>query len=421
MRFISTRGNAPAATASEAILQGLAPDGGLYVPEEFPQISMVALAQTSSYPELAYEVMAPFFAGDVLENQLAEICMEAFDFPVEMHWHSNRKAVLELFYGPTAAFKDFGARFLAACMERLLKLQSRKLTILVATSGDTGGAVAAAFHGREGISVKVLFPKGRVSARQEKQLVCWGGNVEAYAVNGMFDDCQRMVKAAFMDGELSTREGLSSANSINLGRLLPQMVYSFHASLRMLEATGEQPVLIIPSGNVGNCCGAYWAKAMGAPIKRIALAVNANRTIPDYLESGVYGKRQSVATLANAMDVGDPSNMERLFHLFPDHACFKTHVSAQSIDDSTIKATIDRVYRQYGYVVCPHTATGERLRELLAVQEPSIVYATAHPAKFDTIVEPIIGRMVEIPEPLARLLDMPGDFHSIEPDHRLLF
>jgi len=421
MRFVSTRGNAPAIHASEAILQGLAPDGGLYVPEFFPPVTLQSLSYASSYPELAYEVLAPFFIDDVLEDQLAEICVEAFDFPVNMHWHNSRESVLELFWGPTAAFKDFGARFLAVCMERLLKIRKRKLTILVATSGDTGGAVAAAFHGREGIDVKVLFPKGRVSARQEKQLICWGGNVGAYAVQGSFDDCQAMVKSAFMDTDLAVEYGLSSANSINLGRLLPQMVYSFYSSLSVLQQTGEEPVVIIPSGNVGNSCGAFWAKAMGAPIKRIVLAVNANTTIVDYLAKGVYEKRPSLATLANAMDVGDPSNMERLFHLFPEHECFSANVSAYSVDDSTIRNSIRSIWKEHGYIVCPHTATGEHVRSILAPIEPSIVYATAHPAKFDSIVEPIIEETVVVPEQLGMLLDKQGACTLIPPDYTLLF
>lgn len=418
MRFVSTRGKAPAVSASEAILQGLAPDGGLYVPEYFPQMPVREFASVASYPELAFEVLAPYFAGDELESRLADICIEAFDFPVPLHWHDTHSSVLELFWGPTAAFKDFGARFLAASMERLLETRDRKLTILVATSGDTGGAVAAAFHGRHGISVKILFPEGRVSRRQQSQLTCWGGNVEAYAVTGTFDDCQRMVKQAFMDPVLVKRHGLSSANSINPGRLLPQMVYAFQASLEVLARTGEKPMLIIPSGNVGNSCGSYWAKAMGAPIGQIVLAVNANRTICDYLATGVYEKRPAVETLANAMDVGDPSNMERLTHLFPDHDCFSRHVDAISVDDDAIRDTIGQVWRKWNYAVCPHTATGEHVRSVKHPDSPSVVYATAHPAKFDAIVEPIIGQSVPVPPQLAALLGKPSVYETVGPDYR---
>ena len=421
MLFVSTRGESPAISASEAILQGLAPDGGLYVPEYFPHIALEKLSSVTSYPELAYEVLAPFFVDDELESELAEICVEAFDFPVPLHWHDGKDSVLELYWGPTAAFKDFGARFLAASMERLLKHRSRKLTILVATSGDTGGAVAAAFHKRPGIDVKVLFPEGKVSKRQQQQLTCWAENVDAYAVEGVFDDCQRMVKQAFMDPALVAEHGLSSANSINLGRLLPQMVYAFHASLEVLARTGKEPVMVIPSGNVGNSCGSYWAKVMGAPISRIVLALNANRTILDYLESGTYEKRSSRATLANAMDVGDPSNMERLTHLFGDFEQFSAEVSAFSVDDATITDTIRQVWEKHSYMVCPHTATGEFVRTSLGLSEPTVVYATAHPAKFDTVVEPIIGETVPVPPQLAELLDKPSAFKSIPADHTLLF
>lgn len=421
MQFISTRGTSPAVSASEAILQGLAPDGGLYVPAFFPYIPLERLHAVTSYPELAYEVLAPFFVEDELEHDLAEICVEAFDFPVPLHWHDEKDSVLELFWGPTAAFKDFGARFLASAMERLLEKRDRRLTILVATSGDTGGAVAAAFHRRPNINVKVLFPKGRVSKRQQQQLTCWGDNVEAYAVDGVFDDCQRMVKQAFMDKRLVAEHGLSSANSINLGRLLPQMVYAFHASLEVVARTGKEPVMIIPSGNVGNSCGSYWAKVTGAPIQGIVLALNANKPILDYLESGSYHKRPSIATLANAMDVGDPSNMERLTHLFGDHESFKREVSAYSVDDETIRKSIREVWEKRSYTVCPHTATGEFVRGTLGLSSPTVVYATAHPAKFDTVVEPEIGTEVPVPPQLAELLHKTSSFTEIPADHRLLF
>lgn len=421
MQFVSTRGNSPAVSASVAIMQGLAPDGGLYVPQYFPFIPLERLKGATSYPELAYEVLSPFFVGDVLESELPEICVEAFDFPVPLHWHDSRQSVLELYWGPTAAFKDFGARFLASAMQRLLARRSRKLTILVATSGDTGGAVAAAFHRKQGIDVKVLFPEGKVSARQQQQLTCWSDNVKAYAVRGVFDDCQRMVKQSFMDAALAAEYGLSSANSINLGRLLPQMVYAFHASLEVLAGTGREPTMVIPSGNVGNSCGTFWAKISGAPIQRIILALNANRPVLDYLESGTYEKRPSITTLANAMDVGDPSNLERLTHLFGDHEQFSREVSAYSVDDQTIRSEIRRVWREHAYCICPHTATGEFVRNSIQLDEPTVVYATAHPAKFNTIVEPEIGEEVPVPPQLAGLLTKESSYTSIDADHRLLF
>ncbi|HHT81678.1 MAG TPA: threonine synthase [Spirochaetales bacterium] len=421
MKFVSTRNASLQVTASEAILQGLAPDGGLYVPESFPSLATVNVHEISSYPELAFEVLAPFFEDDVLKDDLAEICIDAFNFPVPLVKLHEKQMILELYHGPTAAFKDFGARFLASSMEKLLKKQPRKLTILVATSGDTGGAVASAFAGRKGIEVKVLFPKGRVSARQQQQLTCWGGNIKAYEVDGSFDDCQKMVKDAFMDAKVSKEWGLSSANSINLGRLLPQSVYYVYASYLYHGAYGVKPTFIIPSGNVGNSCGAYWAFSMGSPIERIALAVNANKTIPDYLKEGEYKPRQSIATLANAMDVGSPSNMERLFNLYGDIATFRKMVSATSVDDESIKATIKEVYDELGYVICPHTATAERVRRDLPSSDDTIVVSTAHPAKFEAVVEPLIGTQIPVPEALASLLAKKSEFKSVGCDYRELF
>lgn len=421
MKFVSTRNAGFPITASEAILQGLAPDGGLYVPESFPSLALINIHEISSYPELAFEVLSPFFEDDVLKDDLAEICIEAFNFPVPLVKLRDKQMVLELFHGPTAAFKDFGARFLAFAMEKLLEKQPRKLTILVATSGDTGGAVASAFAGRKGIEVKVLFPKARVSKRQQQQLTCWGGNIKAYEVDGSFDDCQKMVKDAFMDSKLSKEWGLSSANSINLGRLLPQSVYYVYASYLYQGSYGTKPTFVIPSGNVGNSCGAYWAFSMGAPIERITLAVNANKTIPDYLKKGEYEPRQSIATLANAMDVGAPSNMERLFNLYSDIGTFRKMVSATSVSDEAIEATIREVYEETGYVLCPHTATAERVRRDLPVQDDTIVVSTAHPAKFEAVVEPLIGTTVPVPEGLASLLAKKSEYKRVGCDYRELF
>ena len=410
MDFISTRGKgeSPAIHASAAILKGLAPDGGLYVPETFPQLGTDVLEGAHSYQDMAYSVLKKFFKGDPLEYDLQSICEHAFDFPVPLQWYNETQAVLELFHGPTAAFKDFGARFLAEAMEKLIAHDNSSLTILVATSGDTGGAVAAAFFGKQNIHVKVLFPKGRVSERQEKQLTCWGGNVETYAVKGTFDDCQRMVKEAFMNQEISDKWNLTSANSINLGRLLPQAVYYVYTSIAYQRKTGVKPVFVIPSGNVGNSIGAHWAKAMGAPIERIVLAVNANRTIPDFLDTGMYEPRESVATLANAMDVGDPSNMERLRYIFPRIEKMRENVTSFSVSDEEILKTIGDVWKDHQYVVCPHTAAGEFVRRNFVSEQHAIVVATAHPAKFETIVEPVVGQPVPIPEVLDELLGMNG-------------
>ena len=415
--YVSTRSvTGDKSTASEAILKGLAPDGGLFIPESIPRIPEDFTLSKGAWYAM-YQAMKPYFEGDELEGDLEEIAKNAFSFPVPFH-HNEGKDTLELFYGPTAAFKDFGARFLAFSMEKLLEKRNRDLCILVATSGDTGGAVASAFHNRKHLSVKVLFPKGRVAERQQKQLTCWDGNVESYEVDGTFDDCQKMVKDAFMDSSLS---GLSSANSINLGRLLPQMAYYVYASSLYKEIYGREAVFIIPSGNVGNSTGAFWAKAMGAPIKSIVLAVNANRTIPDYLESGEYRPRPSVETLANAMDVGAPSNMERLFAMFPSVEEFRANVASYSVSDDEIRRTIGEEYRESGHIICPHTACGERVRRDHYADEDTVVVATAHPAKFERIVEPIIGGPVAIPKQLFDILQKPSAAKSIGTDYHDLF
>ena len=297
---------------------------------------------------MAVPLLAPFLAGDPLGTALAAVASEAFNFPAPLVplTDDGRLAVLELFHGPTAAFKDFGARFLAACFARLRRGAAQPLTILVATSGDTGGAVAAAFHERPGITVAVLFPKGLVSPTQERQLTCWGGNVRSLAVRGTFDDCQRLVKQAFVDPQLRARGALSSANSINLGRLLPQVVYYAATSLEVWRAHGERSSFVVPSGNLGNALACLWARELGLPIAEVVLAHNANRTVPDYLESGQWRPRASVATLASAMDVGDPSNMERLRTLFPELAALRAAVSAVSVDDEAIRARIRSGFRR---------------------------------------------------------------------------
>ncbi len=418
MEFVSTRSKDGASyTASDAILKGLAPDGGLFIPKTMPVIGDdFTLSKGLSYA--MYQAIRPFFEGDELESELQGICDSAFDFPLPFEHLDSDADLMELIYGPTSAFKDFGARFLAFTMEKLLEKRGEELTILVATSGDTGGAVASAFHCRQNLKVKVLFPKGRVADRQRAQLTTWGDNIESYEIDGSFDDCQKMVKEAFMDDSI---HGLSSANSINLGRLLPQCAYYVYASFLYEAKYGKKPVIIIPSGNVGNSTGAFWAKLMGAPIDRIVLAVNANRTIPDYIDSGEYKPRASIKTLANAMDVGAPSNMERLFDIYPEYEDFKANVQSWRVSDEEIKHTIKEVYEDTGLIICPHTACGERVRRDHFLGVPAIVVATAHPAKFDTIVEPLIGRTVPIPKSLYEIISKPGNAKEIGTDYKSLF
>lgn len=414
MNFVSTRGGAGAASLSQAIAAGLASDGGLYVPEAWP--GAAPIAEGASLAQAAAVVLAPFAEGDALASEIGAIAAEAFNFPVPLLQLNERLAVLELFHGPTAAFKDFGARFLAGAMARIRAGAARPLLILVATSGDTGGAVAAAFHGKPGIEVRVLYPKGFVSPLQEQQLTCWGGNVRAFAVRGTFDDCQRLVKAAFSDDELRVRCDLSSANSINIGRLLPQMTYFAWASSNVWRAHGEKLSFVIPSGNLGHATACTWARKVGYPIGDIVLAHNANRAMPDFLETGAWRPRASVATLASAMDVGDPSNAERLFHLFPDVTELRKAVSAHVVDDAAIRARIAAGRAEHGQIWCPHTATAAEVFARSRAEGRWALAATAHPAKFREIVEPILGESVPLPPALAALMSRPSEKVEIEPD-----
>lgn len=414
--FVSTRNPQHQVLASEAIERGPAPDGGLYVPAFFPKLGEKMLAFSGSFPQFAAEVIRPFFKGDFLEKAIDDICHQAFSFSLPLFWESADKAILELFHGPTGAFKDFGARFLAGALERSPRKSARPLTILVATSGDTGGAVASAFYQKKMIEVFILFPRGRVSERQEKQLTCWGENIHSLQVAGSFDDCQALVKGAFADQRFHQVFDLTSANSINLGRLLPQMSYFYYASVEFLKKTGKRAKIIIPSGNVGNAVGAYWALEMGAPIEKIVLAVNANRPVVDYLATGEWKARESVPTLANAMDVGNPSNIERLRHLYPKFSQFKNKVSCFSVSDEEIRQTIGQYFEETQYLLCPHSAVAKAIDRQLFKEEATLSVATAHPAKFETIVEPLIGKVINIPAHLELLLERKSIYEQIAPD-----
>ena len=414
MLFVSTRGQSPAVGLSQAIAAGLAPDGGLYVPQTLPAAR--TLQPGASLAATAADLLAPFFAGDALHDALPVICASAFDFAAPLQPLATAgDHVLELFHGPTAAFKDFGARFLAQCLSRLPRPDGQALTIVVATSGDTGAAVAAAFHQVPGLEVVVLYPDGRVSPRQAHQLGCLGDNIHTYKVAGSFDDCQAMAKQALADTGLQAQRPLSSANSISLGRLLPQMAYYAHAALVHQAATGRVLNLVVPTGNLGNAMAAVLARALGVPLGRIALATNANAVLPAFFAGGDYLPAASVATLANAMDVGAPSNFERLQWLYGDDAAaLRGQFIARSVADAQIQALIGRRYRDHGEVFCPHTACAvavlEQLREqgIAAAGQDWAVAATAHPAKFEAVVEPLIGQALAVPPALAALLARPA-------------
>lgn len=421
MKFRSTRGAKPH-SLDDALLQGIADDGGLFVPETLPSFDVDDFAAADSLVETAGIMLRPFFAESMLLGSLPDILAEALHFPIpvsKLNVSDGNARLLELYHGPTAAFKDVGAGFLAACLTRLRPASGSPLVVLVATSGDTGGAVAAAFDQRPGTQVVVLYPSGRVSERQAKQLTCWSDNVLSLEVQGSFDDCQAMVKAAFADSALSGRYRLSSANSINIGRLLPQSTYYAHASLSHFRLTGSKPGFVIPTGNLGNAMACVLARDMGLPIGDIVLATNANRLINDYLEGAEWLPRASIRTLATAMDVGNPSNMERLRDLHGDGAELGGMVSALSVTDEQIESQIRADYAQLGFAICPHTATASYAFHQLSAERKKrdwILVATAHPAKFESVVEPLIGDAVPVPEALERILSRPSRFERIAAD-----
>ncbi len=423
MKFRSTRGGGPGVCIEQAIVSGTAPDGGLYVPASLPEFAVNAFDGAVEFADVAERLLAPFLAASTLERDTGAICRQALNFPVPLRPVEPGLSVLEMFHGPTAAFKDVGARFLAASMTRIVR-QGRyarpPVTILVATSGDTGGAVAAAFHGQDGIRVVVLFPEGRVSPRQQHQLTCWGDNVISLAVRGEFDDCQRLVKEAFADADLNASHRLCSANSINVGRLLPQTAYYAKAALEYFRRYGRAPSFIVPTGNLGNGFACIWARHMGLPIDRIVLATNANTTVADFLATGQWLPRPTTATLASAMDVGNPSNMERLRDLCGDVEGIRSEIAVVPVSDPEIRDSIRHEYRLHGVPWCPHTATALHVYRQLSAAERNdshwIVVATAHPAKFDTIVEPLIDASVEPPPELSRLLRLPASFETIAPE-----
>jgi threonine synthase len=415
MKFRSTRSTSPPVTLSEAIQRSIAADGGLYVPESFPTFKIEDFEKLKSWQEIGERILEIFFEDDALASHLAEICSEAFNFPIPLNYINDDTAVLELFHGPTAAFKDVGARFLAACVSRL----SGQKTVIVATSGDTGGAVAAAFNQYPEIRVIVLFPKNKISPRQQQQLTCWGESVSAFAVRGDFDDCQRIVKSAFANRAWADAKGLLSANSINLGRLLPQTVYCAAAGLWYLRERGRVPGFIIPTGNLGNAVAAFWARRMGLPVREIILATNENDAIPAYFSSGSWKPHPTVATLANAMDVGNPGNMERLIDLHAEVAELRRIAQSFSVSDQEITDTIAGDYRSRQLIWCPHTATAVHARRRLSSPH-WIIVATAHPAKFESIVEPLIGRSLNLPPSLAQLFAAPSRFEEIDPEFEAL-
>lgn len=426
MNYVSTRGAGPA-SLDEALRKGIASDGGLFLPDKLPSFDISDFDTGESIPEVAAILLRPFFAGSELLGDIDQILAETFKFPIltkALPVAGHDLSMLQLYHGPTAAFKDVGAGFLAACLSRLEGDTGSPLTILVATSGDTGAAVAAAFDQRPGMRVAVLFPDGRVSERQEQQLCCWSDNVLSMKVRGSFDDCQSLVKAAMADQDLTTIHRFSSANSINIGRLLPQSTYYAHSSLRHYRRTGNKPGFIIPTGNLGNAFACIMTREMGLPIGPIVLATNANKTIAEYFETLKWLPRDSVQTLASAMDVGDPSNMERLRKLIGEADTLRGRLAVASVSDKEIETAIRQDFAAFGVATCPHTATATHTwRQLdadVARAHDWIIVATAHPAKFEMIVEPLIGQSVPVPAELAAILSRPATAVVIDPHLKAL-
>ena len=421
MRFLSTGGEAPAVSLEEALFAGPAPDGGLYVPETLPRIQPPAAG--ASFTDTALSVARALFEEDVPREALEEIVRDGLDFEIPLVPVEEGVYSLELFHGPTLAFKDVGARFMARLLLHFLRRRGRDVTVLVATSGDTGGAVASAFYRLEGTRVVVLFPRGKVSALQQKLFTTLGGNVSALGVEGTFDDCQRMVKQAFADREIPAIRSLVSANSINVGRLLPQTFYYFHISSRI---EGGAPLLVAtPSGNFGNLTAGLIAKRMGFRADKFVAATNVNDVVPEYLAGGTYRPRPSVATLSNAMDVGDPSNWARIQWLYRGslEEIRRDLLGSAHTDEETLGAMRD-LYRRTGYILDPHSAVaylGALHGMTTQRNRPTALFlSTAHPAKFQETVERAIESKIELPPALAQALDRPERFLPIPAEYGAL-
>ena len=418
MKYYSTNQQAPIASLEEAVVKGLASDKGLFMPEQIKALpqSFYDNIENLSFQEIAYQVADAFFGEDIPAETLKEIVYDTLNFDVPLVHVNDNIYSLELFHGPTLAFKDVGGRFMARLLGYFIrKAGSKDVNVLVATSGDTGSAVANGFLGVDGIHVYVLYPKGKVSEIQEKQFTTLGQNITALEVDGTFDDCQALVKSAFMDKELNDHLLLTSANSINVARFLPQAFYYFYAYAQLKKiGKADEAVICVPSGNFGNITAGLFAKRMGLPIKRFIAANNRNDIFYQYLQTGQYNPRPSVATIANAMDVGDPSNFARVLALYNNsHEAISAEITGVTYTDEQIRETVKSVYQTTGYLLDPHGACGYRaLQEGLQPTENGVFLETAHPAKFLDTVEDIIGDKVVIPQKLQEF--MKGQKQSID-------
>ncbi len=407
MKYYSTNKKAPIATLEKAVVKGLAEDRGLYMPERIKTLDSKFFDEMPemTFQEIALTVADAFFGEDVEPEALKRIVYDTLQFDCPLVKVTDNIYSLELFHGPTLAFKDVGARFMARLLQYFLREKSDStINVLVATSGDTGSAVANGFLGVDGINVYVLYPKGKVSRIQESQFTTLGKNITAIEVDGVFDDCQTLVKNAFMDEELNKHMRLTSANSINVARFLPQAFYYFYAVAQL--GKGARPVICVPSGNFGNICAALFGAKMGMPVRRFIAANNANDIVYKYLQTGKYEPKPSIQTLANAMDVGDPSNFARILDLFQnDYSAISGHISGATYSDEQIRNIMRRCYSENGYILDPHGACGyQALKDQLQPGEVGIFCETAHPAKFKEKVDEILSIDVEIPERLAAFM-----------------
>ncbi len=425
MQYFSTNQQSPSVDFKQATLNGQAPDKGLYFPERIPFVPKHIIDNIGLYTngKIALEVIRPYVGNTIPEEELKRIVDETVNFDIPLVQITTNIFSLELYHGPTLAFKDIGARFMSRCLGYFVQGLGKKVTVLVATSGDTGGAVANGFFGVEGVDVVILYPSGKVSQVQEKQLTTLGKNIYALEVDGTFDDCQQMVKQVFADSEINEKLFLTSANSINVARWLPQQFYYFFA-FKQWQQKDNPPVIAVPSGNFGNICAGILAHVSGLPVKHFIAACNANDVVPAFMDTQKYEPKKAVSTISNAMDVGNPSNFIRILQIFNHRfIALKEVVSSCSISDAETRETLKTVYNQQGYLLDPHGAVGYSALQQYLQQYPNekgIVLETAHPVKFYDVVEPVIGKAVAIPPTVQQQLLLQKKSTKIKADVNLL-
>ncbi|MHA7831399.1 MAG: threonine synthase [Flagellimonas sp.] len=418
MKFYSLNNQNIKVSFKDAVIAGIAPDKGLYFPESITPLpsDFFENIEELSNQEIAFQAIHQFVNEDIPDEALKEIIANTLDFDFPVVDIEESVATLELFHGPTMAFKDVGARFMANCLGYFSQGEKQDVTVLVATSGDTGGAVANGFLGVDGVKVVILYPSGKVSEIQEKQLTTLGQNIEAMEVDGVFDDCQRMVKTAFLDSEITDHKKLTSANSINVARWLPQLFY-FLFAYKQSKSKGKEIIFSVPSGNFGNICAGMVAQQLGMPVKHFVASTNVNDVVPKFMENGVYEPMSSIATISNAMDVGDPSNFVRIRHLHQDNLeTLQKHLSSYSFTDESTKKTMKEVYSKTGYVMDPHGAVGYLGLKEHQKSHPDtygIFLETAHPVKFLDVVEDTLGLSPEIPPQIMKVMDQEKKSHQI--------